>query len=85
MYHDAAQRGILRRRREPTVKTIAKLSILVGLVFSGLSFIGCGPEKTIELRYQRLAEYEISPKIRRVGIAEFGGQTAQDRQWGQSS
>ena len=64
------------------MKTIAKLSILVGLVFSGLSFIGCGPEKTIELRYQRLAEYEISPKIRRVGIAEFGGQTAQDRQWG---
>lgn len=64
------------------MKALASTSVLAGLVLAVFLIAGCGPEKTIELRYQRPAEYQISPKIRRVGIAEFGGGTVRDKQWG---
>jgi len=64
------------------VNAIMRPAMLAGVVIVGLLGAGCRPEKTIEIHYQRAAQYEISPKIRRLGIAEFGGQTAQDKQWG---
>jgi tetratricopeptide (TPR) repeat protein len=36
----------------------------------------------VELRYDRPAQYEIPESIRKIGIAEFGGQDAQDVEWG---
>ncbi len=65
------------------MKTLTYLSILGGLAFSAAWIAGCGPEKAIEIRYERPAEYQISPQVRRVGIAEFGGQSSRDRQWSQ--
>ena len=44
---------------------------------------GCEGGKKIELRYERPAKYQISPGIKRLGIAEFGAQTTQEKQWGQ--
>ena len=61
---------------------ITRPSVLVGVLIGGLLGAGCRPERAIEIHYQRPAQYEISPRVRRIGIAEFGGQTPQDKQWG---
>jgi len=43
----------------------------------------CGCEdKPITITYDRPAEYEIPPTIRRIAIAEFGGATATDKKFG---
>lgn len=47
-----------------------------------LAFVGCGPNDRIQLCYERPAEVVVEPAIRALGIAEFGGQTAEDRKWG---
>ena len=41
-----------------------------------------GAERTVQLRYQRPAQYELAAGIRKVGIAQFGGQTDLDKRWG---
>ena len=46
------------------------------------ALVGCGGERAIKLRYQRPAARQIPANIKRIGIAEFGGQTAEDRRWG---
>jgi tetratricopeptide (TPR) repeat protein len=51
---------------------------LLGLLLTA----GCGPEPTVELRYFRPAAYEISAKVKKLAIAEFGGHTGEDRKWG---
>jgi tetratricopeptide (TPR) repeat protein len=43
---------------------------------------GCGAGKTIELRYDRPPAYEISQSVRKLAVAEFGGQSLADRRWG---
>ncbi len=43
---------------------------------------GCGPERKITLSYDRPAVYSIPDTIRSIGVAEFGGQTAEDKRWG---
>ena len=59
----------------------SRLLVLAACVLMTGAF-GCGPKDTVELRYDRPAHYEISPKIRTLGIAEFGGKTTIDRRWG---
>jgi tetratricopeptide (TPR) repeat protein len=56
--------------------------IAAAVAAAGIGLGGCGGEKTIELRYERPAEYQIPADVRRVGIARFGGQSAEDRKWG---
>lgn len=64
------------------MKTIVKVSLLaVGVTYAALT-TGCNPKKKIELRYERPAAVQIPPQVRRLGIAEFGGKTPQDRKWG---
>jgi len=58
------------------------LAVVIASVLAGAFFPGCGPEKTVEIRYQRQPQYEVSPRIKRLGIAQFGGKTATDRKWG---
>ena len=53
--------------------------LVVQLVFVN----GCGEGKAIELRYERPAQYDISRRIKRVGITEFGAVSPQDKQWAQ--
>ena len=43
---------------------------------------GCGPEAVVELRYNRPAQYEVPSNIVSLGIAEFAGQTDEDKRWG---
>lgn len=43
---------------------------------------GCGPEPVVQIRYDRPATYEIPESVVSLGIAEFGGQTDEDRKWG---
>jgi len=52
--------------------------VLLVVVFSS----GCGEQGPIELSYQKPAQYQIPAKIKRIGIAEFGGQTSLDKKWG---
>ena len=56
--------------------------VLVGVLVSVFALVGCGGERAINLHYQRPAAYEIPANIKRIGVAEFGGQTAEDRRWG---
>lgn len=56
---------------------------VVWVAVIGFLFAGCGPRPIIDLRYDRSAEYMIAPSIRSLGIAEFGGKTAEDRKWGE--
>jgi tetratricopeptide (TPR) repeat protein len=51
-----------------------------GMVLVALA--GCDPTQTVQLRYDRPAQFEIGPSIRTLGIAEFGGKTTDDRRWG---
>jgi len=60
----------------------AKLLVCVVLMSSCLLAAGCGGEKTVQFTYQRPPQYQIPLSIKRVGIAEFGAETSQDRQWG---
>jgi len=55
----------------------------VAMVAAAFLIVGCGPDKTVEVRYERPAQYDISPKVKRLGIAEFGAQTAQEKSWGE--
>jgi len=65
------------------VEGSVRQSMAMALVLSGAFVIGCGGGgRSIELRYQRPAEYDIPANIRCVGVARFGGQTAQDTKWG---
>lgn len=59
----------------------SRLLVLTACVLMTGAF-GCGPKDTVALRYDRPAHYEISPSIRTLGIAEFGGKTTIDRRWG---
>ncbi len=56
------------------------LALTAGALMLGVS--GCNPKEKVELRYDRPAKYEISPSVRVLGIAEFGGKTVMDRKWG---
>jgi tetratricopeptide (TPR) repeat protein len=56
--------------------------ILAGLTLLAALPIGCGSQQTVEFRYQRPAQYDIPSAIRRVGIAEFGGKSKDDKYWG---
>ena len=60
---------------------LAGAPLLLVLPWTAL-LAGCGAGKTIELRYDRPATYEISPSVRKLAIAEFGGTTEADRRWG---
>lgn len=51
------------------------------LVGSALT-VGCDPEGVIQLKYDRPAQYDIPVAVKAVGVAEFGGQTGEDRKWG---
>ena len=64
------------------MKKAGYVPMLAALLVSGSLISGCGPEKTVSFTYQRPAEYEISDQIHRLGIAEFGGQTPDDKKWG---
>ena len=43
---------------------------------------GCGPEPVMKISYDRPAQYEVPASIVSLGIAEFAGQTDEDRRWG---
>lgn len=49
---------------------------------SVLLLTGCGEGKEITLSYQRPPEYDIPDRVQRIAVAEFGGQTRDDRRWG---
>jgi tetratricopeptide (TPR) repeat protein len=51
------------------------------LVLMGGVLGGCGGP-TVEVQYDRKAEYNIPRDVRRVAIAELGGQTFEDKRWG---
>jgi tetratricopeptide (TPR) repeat protein len=48
----------------------------------GVGLVGCGPEYRVELRYDRPAAYDIPERIRSLGIAQFGGKSPEDVEWG---
>ncbi|MFA6133590.1 MAG: CsgG/HfaB family protein [Phycisphaerae bacterium] len=57
--------------------------IVLGLGLSVAALAGCGEgDKPVQLQYDRPAAYEIPASIRKLAIAEFGGQTDEDRRWG---
>jgi len=64
------------------MKVCVRLSVVSALLAGGFLPAGCNPKKAIQLRYERAASIEIPAGIKRVGIAEFGGQTAEDKKWG---
>ena len=63
----------------PTTRLLTVAGLVVGCVF----LTGCGSKYVVELRYDRPAKYMISPRIKRLAVAEFGGRNARDRQWGE--
>jgi len=68
--------------KELALRRISALAVVGGLLICWLPMLGCGGGQTIQLRYDRQPEYDIPTTIRRLGIAEFGGRTSQDKQWG---
>lgn len=64
------------------MRTVGRLSLLAAFVAQAILQWGCNPKKKIELRYERPAAVRISPAVKRLGIAEFGGKTDEDRRWG---
>jgi len=52
------------------------------LFVGGMALCGCNPKKEIQLRYERPAAISVPGEIKRIGIAEFGGQSAEDKRWG---
>ncbi len=46
------------------------------------AFCGCGPQPVIQIPYERPAEYQIPARVKRLGLAEFTGQTALAKKWG---
>ena len=63
------------------MKASGRVLVFAGVAAWGILISGCG-EEAIQLRYDRPPEYDISARIKRLGIAEFGGRTAQDKRWG---
>ncbi|MFP3937931.1 MAG: tetratricopeptide repeat protein [Phycisphaerae bacterium] len=64
------------------VTRILRVVSAVSLLCSGLMVSGCGGGEEITLTYERMPEYKIPSDVRRVAVAEFGGQTRQDQRWG---
>ena len=64
------------------MKALSRLLVVMVLPAMPLLLLGCGEDKTIELRYERPAEIEVPASIQRIGIAEFEGATPEDRRWG---
>ncbi len=60
----------------------ASLWVVVAAAVTSVLTAGCGGGQTVEIRYERSAVYEVPDRIRKVGIARFGGQTSQDKKWG---
>ena len=60
-----------------------RLLAVAGLVLGCVLLAGCGSKYAVELRYDKPAKYMIPPRIKRLAVAEFGGQSRQDRQWGE--
>jgi hypothetical protein len=58
------------------LKLLSATLVLVGGVLGG-----CGGP-TVEVQYDRKAEYEIPRGVKRVAIAQLGGQTFEDKRWG---
>ena len=56
--------------------------VAVALFVGGIGLCGCNPKKKIQLRYERPAAITVPGEIKRIGIAEFGGATAEDKRWG---
>jgi tetratricopeptide (TPR) repeat protein len=48
-----------------------------------LVFIGCGEKTEITFTYDRPAQYDIPPKVRRIAIVEFGGKEGTEKKWGE--
>ena len=59
-----------------------RYSLIVLSIGALMLSAGCGEKDKVELRYDRPAQYQIAPSIKTLGIAQFGGRTAADRQWG---
>jgi curli biogenesis system outer membrane secretion channel CsgG len=56
---------------------------LISAVLGAALLAGCGEEiTTIQLSYERPAQVQIPQKIKRLGIAEFTGNTGTARSWG---
>jgi len=60
-----------------------RCAVCVSVCMLFVSLSGCGEDKAITLSYNRPAEFNIPRKIRRLAVAEFGGKTASDKQWGE--
>jgi len=56
--------------------------VAVALFVGGVLLGGCNPKKKIQLRYERPADITVPGEIKRIGIAEFGGTSPEDKRWG---
>lgn len=63
----------------PTTRLLALAGLVVGCLF----LAGCGSKYVVELRYDKPAKYTIPLSIKRLAVAEFGGQSRLDRKWGE--
>ncbi|MGC9454610.1 MAG: tetratricopeptide repeat protein [Phycisphaerae bacterium] len=61
---------------------VPRISLTGAFLCSLVMLLGCGGGEEITLSYERMPEYNIPSDVRRVAVAEFGGQTAEDRRWG---
>ena len=59
-----------------------KLAAVPTIAVASLLGTGCAEERTVQFTYQRPPKYEIPDSIKRVGVAEFGGSSSLDKQWG---
>jgi len=58
-----------------------RISLAMTGLFCLALLAGC-EDKPIQITYDRPAEYQIPQTIRRLAVAEFGGQSAQDKKFG---
>jgi len=66
------------------VKGIGQIAVAVVIATWGV-LAGCeGPSKSrVRIAYDRPAHFNISPSVRKLAVAQFGGKTAIDRRWGE--
>ena len=64
------------------MKVVGNVLLIAAVGFGGFLLVGCNPKEKIKLRYERPAAIQIPVKVKRVGVASFGGDSKDDIKWG---
>jgi tetratricopeptide (TPR) repeat protein len=62
---------------------LPRWTLLLCLAILTLPLIGCKDKRTIAIRYERPAQYQIPQSVHKVAIVEFGATGRTEKKWGE--